>query len=154
MGWMGSLLTGVGTALQVSSAVITICAMKMVGTGMKPLGKYINKKYAQGNKGKADGSAEDAESEKLMNKMDRIYESFCSMTQDADKMNELFGDFVDNMKTGNVSFDGLHQEGKKVNLIMLQNNVKSIVRSFEELMTTSNEILQTIDDAQNRFNSY
>ena len=171
--WMGSLLVGVGTALQIASAVITVCGgfgigpavpsgvtsgMKTVGAGMKTLGNQINKKHAQKNEAEAERlMREAAEAQRLMKRMDGIYASFYSMTQDAGKMDQLFSDFMDSMKSqsksGGKIFDGMNRKGKAVNLVMLQTNVKRIIASFKALQATSNRILQTIDNAQNRFNS-
>ena len=169
--WMGSLLVGVGTALQVASIVFTIvgkfggyCPSQCVISTTRAVGKKMNsygiKLKKHGNKNRAEVEQlllKANDSEKLMNKLDKIHQSFYRMTQDAAKMDKLFSDFVMNIsnphKKGHAVIDNIQRNGNKVNLMMLQLNIKSIIKSFETLQITSNEILKTINNAQDTFNS-
>merc|ERR1719203_1420280 len=130
--------------------------IKMVGTKMKDYGKEKNAKYAKMNQVEADKLLLEAKKhERMQNKMNAIYKSFYVMAHDAGKMDELFSDFVDTMKVQNgKGMKMMPGKGKRVNLIMLQSNVRSIIRSFQTSMTTTNHILMTIDNAQDRFNAY
>merc|ERR1712048_91315 len=93
------------------------------------------------------------QSQILMTKMEKIAQGFKDMTQDSGRMDKLFTDFMDDMKNPKEKSGKIDKmnEKRKYNLIILQSNVKSIIGSFELLQKHSNEILETIDKAQDRF---
>merc|ERR1711997_1316830 len=89
----------------------------------------------------------------LMTKMEKIAQGFKDMTQDSGRMDKLFTDFMNDMQTPkkkNNKNAKMHEK-KKINLISLQSNVKSIIASFKSLQKHSEDILKTIDKAQDRF---
>merc|ERR1711902_160231 len=80
-------------------------------------------------------------------KMEKIAQGFKDMTQDSNRMDKLFTDFMDDMRKPKGKKEQIEKmnEKRKYNLRILQINVKHIIGSFEALQKHSIEILDTID---------
>ena len=175
--WIGSLLVGVGTVMAAAGAIVLVvgavgvivgasvvsagvavgaAAVAAVGAVVIGGGMMINDKVKKANATEAARLKSKAnKSQQLMTKMEKITQGFKDMAQDSGRMDKLFMDFMNEMqnpKKKSASIDKMQQR-RKINLVLLQSNVKSIIGSFAALQKYSIEILDTIDKAQDRFNS-
>merc|ERR1711902_145351 len=147
----GAVITTAGVAVGVAAGVAVGLGAAVYGGG-----KMINNKVKKMNETKANKLYKKAnQSQILMTKMEKIAQGFKDMTQDSNRMDKLFTDFMDDMRKPKGKHAQIEKmnEKRKYNLRILQINVKHIIGSFEALQKHSIEILDTIDKAQDRFNA-
>jgi len=93
---------------------------------------------------------------KAQTQLEAIKDSSCKMTQDSSTMEALFEEFVQQMTILSGNGNNLKAESDKVsrneaNYFVLQDYIKSIVRTYGSSLETIDSILVAIDEAQHSF---
>ena len=150
----GAAVIHAGGAVGLGIAGVAVAAglVGLIGYGIYRGGNWINERFKKQNKMKAAMLQQEAKQKEIvMQKMERITKGFTEMTQSTAKMDQLFNNFMLEMRTASGKNDNIAKKLKYLRALKI--DLIAIIGSFQELQKVSKKILKEIEDAQNKFNS-